>query len=168
MKNLICPLLLLFIFSCQAREPEPELAVEEPVEATPQQLSQPYFDHYALIVSDLDRSAKFYEEVVGLAEIHDATEKDHIRWFNLGNGTSLHVIQSDEYAQVKVHKPVHLSLAVNDLGNFIEAISAAGIAYENWPGTSDTTNVRPDGVTQIYFQDPDGYWIEVNDAVNFR
>ena len=54
------------------------------------------------------------------------------------------------------------------LGNFIEAISAAGIAYENWPGTSDTTNVRPDGVTQIYFQDPDGYWIEVNDAVNFR
>jgi len=24
--------------------------------------------------------------------------------------------------------------------------------------------VRPDGVRQIYFQDPDGYWLEVNDS----
>jgi catechol-2,3-dioxygenase len=23
--------------------------------------------------------------------------------------------------------------------------------------------VRPDGVKQIYFQDPEGYWIEIND-----
>jgi len=23
--------------------------------------------------------------------------------------------------------------------------------------------LRPDGIQQIYFQDPDGYWIEVND-----
>ena len=26
-----------------------------------------------------------------------------------------------------------------------------------------TSPVRPDGVHQLYFQDPDGYWIEVND-----
>lgn len=168
MKNAIYCSLLLFLFSCQTRDADPALTVEEAAETTPQQLSQPYFDHYAVIVSDLDRSAEFYQDVVGLEEVFDATEKEHIRWFSLGNGTSLHVIQSDEYSQVKVHKPVHLSLAVNDLGDFIEAISEAGVPYENWPGTADTTNVRPDGVTQIYFQDPDGYWIEVNDAVNFR
>lgn len=168
MKNLIYSILLLSLFSCQSRDAQPELSVEEVAESGPQQLDQPYFDHYAVIVSDLNRSAKFYQEIVGLEEIFDATEKDHIRWFNLGNGTSLHVIQSEEVEQIKVHKPVHLSLAVNDLSSFIKTVADAGVAYENWPGQSDTTNVRPDGVTQIYFQDPDGYWIEVNDAVNFR
>src|SRR5215475_6853203 len=28
---------------------------------------------------------------------------------------------------------------------------------------SKGTSVRPDGVHQLYFQDPDGYWIEIND-----
>jgi lactoylglutathione lyase len=23
---------------------------------------------------------------------------------------------------------------------------------------------RPDGIRQIYFQDPDGHWLEINDA----
>ena len=36
------------------------------------------------------------------------------------------------------------------------------IVYSDWPGKSNTVNVRPDGVKQIYLQDPDNYWIEVN------
>jgi lactoylglutathione lyase len=27
-----------------------------------------------------------------------------------------------------------------------------------------TITTRVDGVKQIYFKDPDGYWIEINDA----
>jgi len=36
------------------------------------------------------------------------------------------------------------------------------IAYSDWQGKPNTINARADGIKQIYLQDPDGYWIEVN------
>ena len=38
-----------------------------------------------------------------------------------------------------------------------------GVKYGNWAQTNKGPEIRPDGVKQIYFQDPDGYWIEVDD-----
>ncbi len=38
------------------------------------------------------------------------------------------------------------------------------IAYSDWPGKPNTVNIRADGIKQIYFQDPDGYWLEVNNG----
>ena len=43
-------------------------------------------------------------------------------------------------------------------------LDALKIPYSDWPGAAHTVNHRDDGVRQIYFQDPDGYWIEINDA----
>jgi catechol 2,3-dioxygenase-like lactoylglutathione lyase family enzyme len=37
------------------------------------------------------------------------------------------------------------------------------IWFGNFPGITNTITTRPDGIKQIYFKDPDGYWIEVND-----
>jgi lactoylglutathione lyase len=37
------------------------------------------------------------------------------------------------------------------------------IAYRNFNGDGKI-NTRVDGVREIYLQDPDGSWIEVNDA----
>ena len=45
---------------------------------------------------------------------------------------------------------------------FIETLTKAGIVYEDFPGKPNTINIRPDGIKQIFFTDPDGYWIEVN------
>jgi hypothetical protein len=45
----------------------------------------------------------------------------------------------------------------------MEHLEASNVPFENWPGEAGTTNSRPDGIKQIYLQDPDGYWIEVND-----
>jgi lactoylglutathione lyase len=36
------------------------------------------------------------------------------------------------------------------------------VKYRNFAGNGKVTD-RPDGVHQVYLQDPDGYWIEVND-----
>ncbi|MEL6274098.1 MAG: VOC family protein, partial [Bacteroidota bacterium] len=126
--------------------------------------------HLAIIVSDLERSVAFYENVIGLKQIKNGTGLDHSRWFDLGHGTSLHVIQSDRVEEIELNKLVHLSLTVRNLGDFIDVMRKdhPAVPFENWPGQPDTTNVRPDGITQIYFQDPDGYWIEVNDAMAFR
>jgi hypothetical protein len=36
------------------------------------------------------------------------------------------------------------------------------VEYSDWPGNLNKINVRPDGIKQVFFQDPNGYWIEVN------
>jgi len=42
-------------------------------------------------------------------------------------------------------------------------LKSKNVNFQNWPGEKGTTNTRPDGIKQIYLQDPDGYWIEIND-----
>lgn len=155
------------LISCETATSVDEKKVVEVIspEATPQEGFT--FDHYAVIVKDLERASKFYLDVMGLEEIYDATEKDHIRWFSLGPHLALHVIESPEVADVRIGKSVHLALTRPDFKNFVAGLRASEYPFENWAGQPDTTNLRPDGVAQVYFQDPDGYWIEVNDAVRF-
>lgn len=125
------------------------------------------FNHYAINVADLQTSVNFYEEVMQLNQIKNQTLKDHIRWFEIGKHLELHVIQGDT-EHIKVPKGVHLSLTLSNLDEFIYHLDSKKIHYENWPGEAKTINLRPDGIKQIYLQDPDGYWIEVNDASAFQ
>jgi lactoylglutathione lyase len=61
-------------------------------------------------------------------------------------------------------KNTHLCFTVASVEDFIRRINRSHIPYESWIGEKMTYTKRVDGVKQIYFQDPDGYWIEVNDA----
>jgi lactoylglutathione lyase len=119
------------------------------------------FDHYAILVQDLEESANFYMEILGLKEIEDKTEQPHIRWFSLGKKMSLHVIEDKNHVQPDV-KGVHLALRSKDLDGIIARLRAKNITFYNWLGMKNKTNARPDGIRQIYFQDPNGYWIEIN------
>lgn len=119
------------------------------------------FDHYAILVQDLEESANFYMDILGLKEIEDKTEQPHIRWFSLGKKMSLHVIEDKNHVQPDV-KGVHLALRSKDLDGIIARLRAKNITFYNWLGMKNKTNARPDGIRQIYFQDPNGYWIEIN------
>ena len=121
------------------------------------------FDHYAINVDDVDESVAFYQRVLALEEIYDGTEKEHIRWLSLGNGMSLHVIESDRSA-VRLQKGVHLSVSVGEFDAFVEHLRRIKLQFFSWQGVPMQSNGRPDGARQVYFKDPDGYWIEVNDA----
>jgi catechol 2,3-dioxygenase-like lactoylglutathione lyase family enzyme len=121
------------------------------------------FDHYAINVDNVDESVAFYQKVLALAEIYDGTGKDHIRWLSLGNGMSLHVIESDR-SQVRLQKGVHLSISVNRFDDFVEHLRELNLQFFSWQGVPMQSNGRPDGARQVYFKDLDGYWIEVNDA----
>ena len=129
------------------------------------QSSVPNFsvDHYAINVDNLDRSVAFYQDIFDLKEIKDGTELDHIRWFRLGSSEELHIIQVDSLYK-KLPKGVHLALRTLDLESFRESLTHKNIPYFDWPGKASEVSIRPDGVHQLYIQDPDGYWIEVNDA----
>lgn len=119
-------------------------------------------DHDALQVSNLEASAEFYGKILGLPEIPNGGLGDHIRWFQLNDRVQIHLIESEE--EIPKNKGVHMALNTSNLAQFMEFLRENEVHFENWDGEANTTNTRPDGVKQIYFQDPDGYWIEVNDG----
>ncbi len=118
-------------------------------------------DHDALMVKDVNVAAEFYKEVLGLKEIPNGGLGDHIRWFELGEKVQIHLIEGED--QVEKHKGVHFAMNTDNLSALMQHLKSKNVSFENWSGEKETTNTRPDGIKQIYFQDPDGYWIEVND-----
>jgi lactoylglutathione lyase len=119
------------------------------------------FNHLALSVKNVDRSADFYKKVLNLPEITNRTKMDGIRWFSLGDGKELHLI-SILKENVAINKAVHFALTTTDFDAFVSKLDKLKIEYSDWPGAPHKVNMRADGIKQIYFQDPDGYWIEVN------
>jgi len=118
-------------------------------------------NHLALSVTDLDRSAAFYRDVFGLAEITNRTEIAGIRWFSLGEGKELHLI-SVVPGPVTTNKAVHMALTTADFDRFLELLRTSRVEFSDFGGASGAVSIRADGTRQLYLQDPDGYWIEVN------
>ena len=121
------------------------------------------FNHLALSVKDVDRSAEFYKNVLNLQEITNRTKIEGIRWFSFGDGKELHLI-SILSEKVTINKAVHFALTTSNFDALITSLTEMNITYSDWSGTSNTINIRADGIKQIFFQDPDGYWIEVNNV----
>ena len=121
-------------------------------------------DHVSLLVRDRDASARFYGEVLGLPEIENKTGRPHIRWFGLGAGRSIHLIAGAPGEEPKRPRSTHLALATAEFEPMLKRLSDAGVRYEALSGVASEVSIRPDGVRQVYFQDPDGHWVEINDA----
>lgn len=121
------------------------------------------YNHLALSVKDVNRSVEFYEKVFQLKEITNRTKTEGIRWMSLGEGKELHLISTVK-EPVTINKAVHLALSTQLIGDFAKWLDENKIEFSDWPGKPHTVNVRADGVKQIYLQDPDGYWIEVNNG----
>ncbi len=121
-------------------------------------------NHISLSVTDANHSSVFYKQVLGLEEITNRTEAPGIHWFDLGSGEELHLIPGRSN-DVKVNKSIHLAFSTPDLEKFTKKLDSQRIPWGDWPGTSGKIGTRADGVKQVYFQDPDGYWIEMNTSI---
>ena len=120
-------------------------------------------NHIAVYVSDLAKSSAFYESLLKLPIIEEPFKDGRHVWFSLGAAGQLHLIQG-EFEKVKFNKNEHLCFSVPSIDQFIAMLDKQKIEYSNWPGTAKEPTLRVDGVKQIYFQDPDGHWLEINDA----
>jgi lactoylglutathione lyase len=123
----------------------------------------PRINHIAVYVRDLQISTNFYENVVGLPTIPEPFKDGRHTWFLIGPKTHLHLI-SGATVKLPSEKNTHLCFTVPSVDAFIPRLNANKISYENWVGEKSAVTNRVDGVKQIYFQDPDGYWVEINDA----
>jgi lactoylglutathione lyase len=119
------------------------------------------YNHLALSVKDVDRSAEFYMKVLKLPEILNRSKIEGVRWFVFADGLELHLISAIKQ-DVVTNKALHLALTTAKLDDFIKTLNTMKIAYSDWPGNPQKVNIRADGIKQVFFQDPDGYWIEVN------
>jgi catechol 2,3-dioxygenase-like lactoylglutathione lyase family enzyme len=115
----------------------------------------------AFPVKNLQASVDFYTKVLNLKEITNRSGNPNIRWLSLGGERELHLI-SNVNEPVKVNKALHLAVSIDNIYELTNYLKNQNIQYSDWAGIPNTVNTRADGVKQIYFQDPDGYWIEVN------
>jgi lactoylglutathione lyase len=123
----------------------------------------PTLNHIALYIYDLQKSTNFYTHVIGLDTIPEPFHDGKHTWLQIGPKSHLHLIQGA--ASITAHdKNSHLCFTVPSVTDFIAVLNKNNISYENWAGQKQSVTNRVDGVKQIYFQDPDGYWIEINDA----
>jgi lactoylglutathione lyase len=124
--------------------------------------AQPHVNHLTVYVVDLAKSAAFYKDVMQLQQIAEPFHDNRHVWFSMGEHSQLHVVSGAK--QTTPHDiNIHLAFTVPSVEDFAKHLDSLNIKYGNWAQTNKDPQVRPDGIKQIYFQDPDGYWIEVND-----
>jgi lactoylglutathione lyase len=133
-----------------------------------QQVVLPAFDHVAINVADQQRSVDFYRGAFGLREIAAPFPAGGPRWLEMAGGISLHIQRLAE-KPAPPPRAVHFALSVADLAPTLAYLDSHGITWTDSEGRPGKVQaVRTDGVRQIYVQDPDGYWIEVNDKMKAR
>jgi len=120
-------------------------------------------NHIAVYVVDLKISTAFYKDIIGLDTIPEPFHDGRHTWFSVGVKSHLHVI-SGATTKTAHDKNAHLCFSVASVTEFVKVLVKNKVEYENWAGEKMTITTRVDGVKQIYFKDPDGYWIEINDA----
>lgn len=118
-------------------------------------------NHIAVSVTNLEESEEFYRDFLGLKQIDEPFNDGLHAWFDIG-GTQLHLIESaDERRERSINN--HLCFSTSEFESFVETLRENDIEFRNWAGDTNEITLRPDGVSQIYFKDPDGFWIEMND-----
>ena len=121
-----------------------------------------HLNHVAIFVVDLAKTKAFYEGLFGLDSIPEPFHDGKHVWLRISEHGQLHII-SGAKADVAHDINVHLSFSVPSLEAFTKHLDQYKVKYGNWAGSSKEPQLRPDKVKQVYLQDPDGYWIEIND-----
>ncbi len=121
-------------------------------------------DHTNIMVTDLEISADFYENILQLKELETPWgAREVLRFYDIGNGRQIHVLKADK-EDIIINKSRHIAFHVADFDRYLQFLQEKDIEFSNFSGDSKNPQIRPDGIRQIYFQDPDGNWFEVNDA----
>lgn len=120
--------------------------------------------HTTVVVSNFSESKKFYLGLLKLKEIETDFLPENQMFVSVGNNLELHVGEVPG-VDIKPSNFNHFALVVDDFDGFLAYLKKAGIIYTTLGGGEKyAVQNRPDGVKQTWFQDPDGYWIEINNV----
>jgi catechol 2,3-dioxygenase-like lactoylglutathione lyase family enzyme len=126
--------------------------------------------HVALPVTDLDRSKRFYTEVLGLREIDRPPFDFPGCWFQLGD-RQLHLIQREDGSVRRGRgvdsRDIHFAVRVRSWLQALEALRSQGYGEDR--DNADLLKMKVSagaraGFPQIFVLDPDRHVIEINAA----
>ena len=108
-------------------------------------------DHVTVIITDLERSRRFYTDVLGLREVSPPYTFDFVvLWFALGENQYVHLLHKPQADTVS---PRHFALRVADAAAAREHCRTHGLAVEE--------TVRIPNADRFFVRDPDGDRIEI-------
>ncbi|CAM3774430.1 VOC family protein [Marinicrinis lubricantis] len=115
--------------------------------------------HVSLIVTDLERAVRFYEEVLGLQQMQRPDLGFPGVWFSIGaTGQQLHLLvhQGETGRSGGIDtRDGHFALSIDDFDEAVRWLDSKGIAYE-------ARRESKAGFPQIFILDPDHNIIELN------
>jgi glyoxylase I family protein len=107
-------------------------------------------DHCSVIITDIERSRRFYRDVLGLKEINKPRTFDFVvLWFDLGN-MHIHLLLKDKPDSIS---PRHFALRVADAASARIYFRERGLAIQ------ETTPIS--GADRFFIHDPDDNRIEI-------
>ncbi len=113
------------------------------------------FDHIALHVQDVPASIHFYQQVLGLELLPRPNFDFEGAWFLVGD-RELHLIGNRTEKHLSGSRSNHFAFVVNSLSNW-----ESWFQQQNYPYRPPKS--RPDGIRQLFLEDPDGYTIELSE-----
>jgi lactoylglutathione lyase len=122
---------------------------------------KPVLNHIAVYVMDLKTSTAFYSDVIGIDTIPEPFHDGKHTWYGVSENSHLHLIQGAKEI-IKHDKNIHLCFSVPSIEDVIARLNKNSVPFESWTGEKMAVTTRVDGIRQLYFTDPDGYWIEIN------
>jgi len=122
---------------------------------------KPVLNHIAVYVKDLKTSTAFYSDVIGIDTIPEPFHDGKHTWYGVSENSHLHLIQGAKEI-TKHDKNIHLCFSVPSIEDVIASLNKNSVPFESWTGEKMAVTTRVDGIRQLYFTDPDGYWIEIN------
>ena len=112
-------------------------------------------NHVALSARDLERSARFYEQLLGCSRLPAPDVGFPTLWLSLGD-RQLHLFERE----TPVPPLHHFAVAVDDFAEACRRAEALG-AFDGAPYGREAYRL-PDGTAQLFLRDPDGHLIEID------
>lgn len=125
-------------------------------------ISKVHINHTAIYVINLKTAGNFYSKVIGLDSVAEPFHDGKHLWYATGEHTMLHVIQG-AIQKKEYFKNQHTCFTIPKFEAFIAKLIQFNWPFEDVAGNKNKITTRIDGVHQIWLQDPDGYWLEIND-----
>ncbi len=120
-------------------------------------------DHVTLVVDDLERSAAFYVDLLGMRRVERPGFNFPGLWFQAGSSQIHLILKHDKSSYVGLPdappeagagRVFHFAFEVADCQIAVDRLKTAGVRVRG-------TGLRPDGCHQVWCYDPDGHVVEL-------
>lgn len=112
-------------------------------------------NHFTVLSSDLNRSKKFYMELLGFKEGYRPEFLFPGAWLYVDEQPILHIITGRPMPEKPAGVLDHMAFTASNLQGMIDTLKQRGIDYE-------LHRLEGLGIWQLFFYDPDGAKIELD------